>query len=296
MAEQIGFLGTGNMGVPIAQRLVAAGHDVRVWNRTAARAQPVVEAGATAAATPADAASPGGVVFSILADDDALEAVTFGADGILEKLGAGGVHISMSTVSVALATRMERAFAEAGAAYLCAPVFGRPPAAAAGQLAIALSGNPAAKARVTPLLEAVSRRIDDFGEAPGAGNVVKLCGNFMIGTAVETLSEACALAETNGVDRERFVDLLANTLFDCPVYKIYGEGVAKRQYDPPGFRLVLGLKDIRLVLEAAHAKGVPLPMASLARDRLIASMARGRGELDWMAIAELAREDAGLAD
>ena len=200
----------------------------------------------------------------------------------------------MSTVSVAAGQRMETIFAEAGATYLCAPVFGRPPAAAAGQLSIALSGAPDAKDRIAPLLDAFSRRVEDFGAAPGAGNVVKLCGNFMIGAAVETLAEACALAEKNGVDREQFVDLLTGTLFDCPVYKVYGEGVAKQQYEPASFRMVLGLKDIGLVLQAANGVGVPVPIASLVRDRLLASVARGRGELDWMALAALAREDAGL--
>ncbi|MDP6953461.1 MAG: NAD-binding protein, partial [Alphaproteobacteria bacterium] len=192
------------------------------------------------------------------------------------------------------ATLMEKLHAEAGAAYVCAPFFGRPPAAAAGKLGIALSGPADAKARIRPLLDPLSHRVDDFGEAPAAANVVKLAGNFMIGSAIEALAEACALAEKGGVDREAFIDLMSNTLFDCPVYKIYGTGIAKSVYQPAGMRLVLGLKDMGLVLDAANGLGVPMPMGSLVRDRLIRAVNAGQGEDDWMAADVAAREDAGL--
>jgi len=293
MAETIGFVGLGNMGAPIARRLIDAGHAVSVYNRSPDKAAPLVEAGARRADAPAGVAAKGGVVFSIVADDAALEQVTRGPDGVLAALGPGGVHVSMSTIAVATARRMEALHAEAGASYLCAPVFGRPPAAAAGKLAIALSGSAAAKGRVAPLLAAFSQNVRDFGDAPGAANVVKLAGNFLIGSAVEALSEACALAEKNGVDRTAFVELLAGSLFDCPVYRIYGEGIAKRQFTPPGFRLALGLKDINLVLAAAADSEVPMPLASLVHDRLVTSMAKGRRDLDWMAMDLSVSEDAG---
>ena len=293
MAEAVGFVGLGNMGAPIARRLIDTGHAVRVYNRTAAKAAPLVEAGAKRAEAPGGVAAKGGVVLSIVSDDAALEEIALGPDGVLAALGPGGVHVSMSTVAVATARRMEALHAEAGATYLCAPVFGRPAAAAAGKLWVALSGQKAAKVRVAPLLGAFSQGVRDFGDAPGAANVVKLSGNFLIGAAIEAISEACALAEKNGVDRAAFVELLSGSLFDCPVYRIYGEGIARRQYEPPGFRLSLGLKDVNLVLAAAAAAEVPMPLASLVHDRLLASVAKGRSHLDWMAMDLSVSEDAG---
>ena len=293
MAEAVGFVGLGNMGAPIARRLIDTGHAVRVYNRTAAKAAPLVEAGAKRAEAPGGVAAKGGVVLSIVSDDAALEEIALGPDGVLAALGPGGVHVSMSTVAVATARRMEALHAEAGATYLCAPVFGRPAAAAAGKLWVALSGQKAAKGRVALLLGAFSQGVRDFGDAPGAANVVKLSGNFLIGAAIEAISEACALAEKNGVDRAAFVELLSGSLFDCPVYRIYGEGIARRQYEPPGFRLSLGLKDVNLVLAAAAAAEVPMPLASLVHDRLLASVAKGRSHLDWMAMDLSVSEDAG---
>ena len=294
MGETIGFVGLGNMGEPIARRLVDAGHDVSVYNRSPDKTQRLADAGATVAASAAAATPPGGVVFSIVGDDAALDAVTLGDSGILARLGPGGVHVSMSTVAVATAQSMETRHADAGARYLCSPVFGRPPVAAAGQLRIAQSGDPDAKRRVAPLLAAFSQGVTDFGEAPGAANAVKLAGNAMIASAIETMAESCALVEKSGIDRVAFIELLAGSLFDCPVYKGYGKAIAERRFLPAGFRMVLGLKDVTLALEAAHAVGVPMPIASLVRDRLMASVAKGRGELDWAALDQAASEDAGL--
>ncbi len=294
MTDVIAFLGLGKMGEPMARRLLEAGLPLTVYNRTAEKTAALVAAGATTADTPAEAVSAGGVVFTMVANDAALEEVTLGDHGFLNRLGEGGVHISLSTIGVKTATHMGNIHAKAGAAYLCAPVFGRPPAAAAGQLGVAISGDPTAKARIRPLLEPLSRRVDDFGDAPGAANLVKLAGNFMIGSAIEALAEACALVEKGGVDRQAFVDLLSNTLFDCPVYKIYGDGIAQSVYQPAGMRLVLGLKDIELVLDAAHGMGVAMPLGSLIRDRLIRAVTGGHGEDDWMAADVVAREDAGL--
>ena len=294
MAEAIGFIGLGDMGGPIARRLVEAGHDVSVYNRTAERTKNLAAAGAIVAATPAAATPPGGVVFTMVGDDAALHAVTLGEAGILARLGAGGVHVSMSTVAVATGQRMEVLHADAGARYLCSPVFGRPPVAAAGQLRIAQSGDPEAKRRVAPLFAAFAQGVVDFGEAPGAANAVKLAGNAMIASAIETMAESCALVEKSGIDRVAFMELLAGSLFDCPVYKGYGMAIAERRFLPAGFRMVRGLKDVTLALEAAHAVGVPMPIASLVRDRLMASVAKGRGELDWAALDKAVSEDAGL--
>lgn len=290
----VGFVGTGNMGEPIARRLLDAGHRLRVYNRSAARADALVAAGAERATSPADAASPGGVVFSIVSDDAAVADVCGGPDGLVAGLVAGGVHLSMSTVGAATARAMAESHAAAGATYVSAPVFGRPPAAAAGALWMALSGPAAAKARAAPVLAAFTASVRDFGETPEAATVVKLANNFLIGAAIESLAEACALAEKHGVDREAFVDLIANSLFDCPVYRIYGGSVAARRYEPAGFRLALGLKDISLVLDAASAGTVPMPVASLVRDRLLSAIADGREAQDWAALDAAVSAAAGL--
>ncbi len=293
MKETVGLIGTGNMGAPIARRLLDAGHDVLVYNRTPERADALIAAGARRAATPAEAAPVGGIVLSIVADDHALDSICSGDDGILSRLG-GGVHVSMSTIGAATARTMEKRHADAGGVYLCAPVFGRPPVAAAGKLWIALSGPEAAKARVAPVLAAFTAGIKDFGSAPGAANVAKLANNFLIGSAIESMAEACALVEKNGVDRSAFIDLITSALFDCPVYRGYGNAVAERRFEPAGFRLVLGLKDIDLVLAAAAARHVPMPAASLVRDRLLSALAAGRSEQDWAALDAAVSAAAGL--
>lgn len=294
MASTIGLIGLGNMGEPIGRRILDAGFGLRVYNRTAAKAEPLVAAGAVLARSPADAVEPGGIVLTMVADDDALDTVIDGENGLLAKLGEGGVHVSLSTVAASAARRREATHRDAGATYLCCPVFGRPPAAAAGKLALALSGEPSAKQRVRPVLETFSNNIVDFGEASGAANAVKLCGNFLIASAIESMSEACALAEKSGVDRRQFIDLLASSLFDCPVYHIYGEGIADRRYEPFGFRLSLGFKDVNLVLGAAADAEVPMPVASLVHDRLLSLMNKGHGALDWTAVDIGVSEDAGV--
>lgn len=293
MAAPIALIGLGNMGEPIGKRILDAGFDLRVYNRTTEKAKALVDAGAILANSPAEAVEPGGIALTMVSDDPALDRVTKGDDGLLSTLGEGGVHVSLSTVAASTARTMEAEHEAVGARYLCSPVFGRPPAAAAGQLAIALSGDPAAKQRVRPVLEAFSHNIVDFGEAPGAANVVKLSGNFLIASAIEAVSEACALAEKSGVDRRKFIDLLAGSLFDCPVYHIYGEAIADRRYEPFGFRLSLGFKDVNLVLDAAADAEVPMPFASIAHDRLLSLMNRGHGDLDWTAVDIGVSEDAG---
>ena len=295
MQETVGLVGLGNMGAPIARRLLDAGYRLRVHNRTAARAEALAAAGAEVAKTPAEAAPRGGIVFSIVADDDALEAICEGENGIPAGLGAGGVHVSMSTVGAVTAREMEERHEAAGAAYLCAPVFGRPPAAAAGELWVALSGPPDAKARAAPALAAFTAGVKDFGAAPGAASVVKLANNFLIGAAIEAAAEACALVEKHDVDRAAFVELITSSLFDCPVYRIYGEAVAERRYEPAGFRLALGLKDISLALDAAAARSVPMPAASVVRDRLLSALADGRADQDWTALDAAVSAAAGLA-
>jgi 3-hydroxyisobutyrate dehydrogenase-like beta-hydroxyacid dehydrogenase len=294
MSMEAGFIGLGSMGLPIATNLAAAGVKLRVNNRTAAKADPLLEKGAILAANPGDAATAGGIVMTMLADDAAVESVVMGAHGIAARLGRDGIHVSLSTISPATSRRLASYHAEHENTYIAAPVFGRPDAAAARQLVVCTSGPAAAKDRVRPLLEAIGRIIYDYGEDPGAANVAKLTGNFLIIAALEAMGEAFAMAEANGIDRIEVAEMLGKTLFACPVYQRYGEMVAAKRHTPAGFALKLGLKDTDLILKTGGDAHVPMPIASLVRDRLVAALAHGRGEMDWSALALGALDDAGI--
>jgi len=294
MNLEAGFVGLGSMGLPMATNVAAAGVKLRVHNRTASKAAPLVANGATLAASAGEAATAGGIVMTMLADDAAVESVVRGADGIAARLGAGGIHVSMSTIAPATARRLASYHAEHGSIYIAAPVFGRPDNAAARQLVVCTSGPAAAKERVRPLLDAVGRAIFDYGEEPGAANVAKLTGNFLIAAALEAMAEAFTMAERNGVDRVKVAEMLGKTLFACPVYQRYGEMVAAKRNTPAGFALTLGLKDVELVLKTGGDARVPMPIAAVLRERLIAGIAHGRGEMDWSALALGALDDAGI--
>ena len=290
-----GFVGLGGMGRPMARSLHAAGHGVRAWNRTRARAEELARDGdATVAATPADAAR-GGVVVTMVADDAALEEVTSGPEGVIAGLPKGGVHVSMSTVGLATIERLAREHAEAGQLLVAAPVFGRPEAAAARQLSVVAAGPDAAVARVRPLLEAMGQRVFALGAEPSHALAVKLAGNFLITAAIEALAEGMAIVAKAGVDRARLLEVLVETLFGAPVYRVYGRILVEERYAPPGFALPLGVKDNRLLLQAGERLAVPLPLASLVRDRMLAALARGYGDLDWSSFARVSAEDAGVA-
>jgi 3-hydroxyisobutyrate dehydrogenase-like beta-hydroxyacid dehydrogenase len=267
MVTEAGFIGLGSMGLPMATNVIAAGVKLSVHNRTASKAAPLVANGATLAASAGEAATAGGIVMTMLADDAAVESVVMGADGIAKRLGAGGIHVSMSTIAPATARRLASYHSEHGSIYVAAPVFGRPDNAAARQLVVCTSGPAAAKERVRPLLEAIGRAIFDYGEEPGAANVAKLTGNFLIAAALEAMAEAFTMAERNGVDRVKVA---------------------------AGFALTLGLKDVELVLKTGGDARVPMPIAAVLRERLIAGIAHGRGEMDWSALALGALDDAGI--
>lgn len=294
-ARPLGFIGLGNMGQPMAQRLIAAGHSLRVWNRSSNRADPLVALGAERADSPGAACESDGIVFTMVADDRALEAVTLEPGGLLDRLGPGGVHVSLSTISPTTSRRLAEAHGERGAAYIAAPVFGRPDAAAAGKLWVVTSGPEQAKARFRPLIPAIGQGVYDFGEEPGAANIVKLAGNFLIASAIEALGEAAALVGKNGIDPGGVMKMFGETLFACRVYQGYGAQIAERRFSPAGFRLALGLKDVNLALSAGEASDVPLPLGSLLHDRFLSMRAQGDGDLDWSAIALGAARAAGLS-
>jgi 3-hydroxyisobutyrate dehydrogenase-like beta-hydroxyacid dehydrogenase len=291
---RIGFIGLGNMGAAIAANLVRARHEVAIWNRSADKARPLVDAGATLADSPRSAAADRDVVFTMLADDAALESVLGGENGLLAGLRAGALHISMSTIAVATADRVAATHLGRGQHFLCAPVFGRPEAAAAAKLFIVAAGADADFQLASPLFGAISQRVFYLGSSPSAANLVKLCGNFMILSTIEALGEAMALAEKGGVAKHQLVEVLTGTLFDAPVYRTYGTILAEERFKPAGFAAPLGLKDMRLVGQSAEALRVPMPLLSLVRDHLLQTIAQEGEGIDWSAIAQVSKKNAGL--
>jgi 3-hydroxyisobutyrate dehydrogenase-like beta-hydroxyacid dehydrogenase len=290
----VGFVGLGRMGAGMAANLLKAGHNVTVHNRTPTKAEALIAKGAKVAAHVADVCQGNSVVVTMLANDEAVESVVLGRDGIIANLARGGLHVSSSTISVALSERLSHAHAEAGQRFLAAPVFGRPDVAAAGRLSIIVGGESTACETAMPLLKAIGQKIFVVSDVPKAANLVKLSGNFLIASVIESLGEALALVAKGGVDRQRYIEMLTSTLFDAPVYKIYGEMIAQGRFEPAGFAAPLGQKDIRLALAAADQLSVPMPVASLLRDRFLTLVANDGDELDWSAIGRLAARDAGI--
>ena len=292
---KVGFIGLGHMGAGMAANLLKAGHDVTVYNRTRTKIEALVAQGARAAASVSDACS-GDAVMTMLANDDAVESVVFSDGSIIGSLPTAAIHISSSTISVALSERLEAAHAKAGQRFVSAPVFGRPDVAAAGQLFVVAAGAPDAVEAAAPLFDAIGKRTFVVSETPKAANLVKLSGNFLLASVIESLGEAMALIGKAGIDRRQYLDILTSTLFDVPVYKTYGGLIADGQFEPAGFAAPLGHKDILLTLAAAEDLRVPLPLASLLHDRFLTLLAHGGDRLDWSAIGRLAAKDAGEAE
>jgi 3-hydroxyisobutyrate dehydrogenase-like beta-hydroxyacid dehydrogenase len=291
---RVGFIGLGHMGSGMAANLLKAGHDVTVYNRSPAQAEALIELGAKAAASVAEACRDDAVM-TMLANDEAVESVVLGRDGILASLPAGALHVSSSTISVALSGRLSEEHARAGQRFVAAPVFGRPDVAAAGQLYVIAAGEPAAIETAAPLLDAIGQKTFVVSDTPKAANLVKLSGNFLIASMIESLGEALALVAKGGVDRQRYLEILTSSLFDVPLYKTYGGLIASGHFEPAGFAAPLGQKDIRLALAAADELRVPMPLASLLRDRFLTLLANGGENLDWSAIGRLPAVDAGMA-
>ncbi len=289
----VGFIGLGNMGAATATRLLEAGFGVTVYNRSPGKAEALAKRGATVAATVAQACA-GDVVMTMLANDDAVDAVVSGDGGVLATLREGATHISCSTISAALSQRLTAAHAAAGQQFITATVLGRPEAAAEGKLFVLAAGPAEAVQPLLPVLDALGQRTFRVSDAAAVGNVVKLSANFLLANVIESLGEAVALVSKAGVDRGDYIDIITSTLFSAPAYKTYGGLIAREEVEPAGFAARLGIKDIRLVLAAAEELQVPLPIASLLRDRFLTLLAAGGGDLDWSAISTLAQRDAGL--
>ena len=286
----VGFIGLGTMGSRIATNIVKAGHKVRVWNRE----KPAVDALAQIGATPVSSAREafsGDAVFSMLADDAAVHAVI---DPLLDGAPKGLVHVNMATISVALARDLAARHTEQGLFYVAATVFGRPELAAAAKLTIVAAGDAGAVARVQPLFDVIGQRTWPMGVQPERANVVKLAGNLMLGAAVEAMAEASAMASRYGIPPGDFLNVLTSGVFASPAYQLYGDAIAKERYDPPGFRLALTLKDLRLALAAAEEVSAPMPLADVVHESLLEAFARGDGERDLAALARVSMRRAGL--
>jgi 3-hydroxyisobutyrate dehydrogenase-like beta-hydroxyacid dehydrogenase len=290
----IAFIGLGNMGSAMATNLLKAGHTLSVYNRTRSRADELKTLGARVASTPGEAAAGAEVAITMLADDHALESVVFGKGSLLDSLPPNAIHVSMSTISVALSRRLAAAHAERKQHYVSAPVFGRPEAAAAAKLFIVAAGPAEQIERCHSLFDAMGQKTFIAGDDASGANLMKLAGNFLITAVIEGLAESFALVRKAGLDANLFHEILTSSLFNAPIYKTYGALINSQKFEPAGFKLPLGLKDNRLLLAAAEDAAVPMPMASLVRDRFLAALGQGMGELDWSAISKLSAKDAGL--
>ena len=290
---EVGFIGLGNMGAPMAWNLLKAGHRVTVYNRTRSKAETLAREGAKVADRVTDACR-GDVLITMLSDDAAVEAVVFGDGAALSALHHNAIHISMSTISVALSERLADVHGRAGQGYAAAPVFGRPEAAATAKLFIIAAGTDATLRRCQPLFDAMGQQTFVIGAKPSDANIVKLTGNFLIASVLESLGEAFALVRKAGIDPHRYLDILTSTLFSAPVYRTYGAIIAEQQNPANGFKMSLGLKDMRLALAAADARVVPMPVASLVRDHFVEAVAQGEGDADWSGLARIAARRAGL--
>lgn len=290
----VGFLGMGTMGQPMARNLARAGHAVKVWNRTPGRAAGVVDYGATEVSAVSDALHQP-VVFSSLADDRAFADAVLSAPS-LQAAQPGSVHVNLATVSPGMSTEAVSALGERGIRYVAAPVFGRAEVAEAGELTVLAAGDPTAVDEVAPLLAVIGRRTWRIGDDPKQANVVKILGNYLIANAIQAMAEATTVAEKVGGSPELLMEVMNDSLFPGGVYGGYGKMIAQRNYEPAGFRLALGLKDVRLALSEAHDARIGLLFGSALENVFLDALAHGQADQDWSAITESTRRRAGLTN
>ncbi|ALD21072.1 NAD(P)-dependent oxidoreductase [Hymenobacter sp. DG25A] len=292
---QLALLGLGHMGQAMAANLLQAGHQLTVYNRTTEKTEPLVALGAQLAASPAEAVKQAEVVFTMVTGDTALQSLALGIDGFLPAMVPGSIHASCSTVAPATNQMLARLHEEHGTTLVAAPVFGKPDAVAAANLWVCVSGPAAAKSRLAPLWPAISQGQYDVGEDPGAASTVKLCGNFMLGAAIEAMAEAFTLAEKSGVSRQQIYEIMTGTIFNSPIYKSYGHMVATEDYKPLGAAPHILRKDLDLVMQEAQDHGVPMPIANIVLNHLTTTVARTAGDEDWTSFARRVSEEAGLS-
>ena len=294
MGMRVAFIGAGNMGAPMALNLIRAGFEIAVYNRTREKAESLAQAGASIANSPADAVCGVQVVITMLANDHAVREVMLGSETpAIDALAPGAVHMSTSTISVALSKELTEAHATRGQGYVAAPVLGRPDSAAGKKLWVMVAGPPDQVDRCRPLMDAIGRAVTVVGEEAWRANLTKIAMNFMLASMLEAMGESFALVRKSDVDLDPFLEIM-NGLFNSPVYATYGKIIADRRFEPAGFRLALGLKDVGLALQAGQDSAVPMPLASLLRDHFLNAIAHGRADEDWSAMAEVAARNAGL--
>jgi 3-hydroxyisobutyrate dehydrogenase-like beta-hydroxyacid dehydrogenase len=291
---KLGFIGLGKMGAAIAANLLRAGHEVAVWNRTADKARDLVDSGAVLGASPKAAAADREIVMTMLADDAALEEVLGGPEGIFNGLRPGALHVSMSTISVATAERVASRHTGLRQHFLSAPVFGRPDAAVNAKLFVVAAGGSIDLQTASPLFPSISQRVFYIGDRPSAANLVKLCGNFMILSAIEAMGEAMTLAQKGGIPKGQLLEVLTGTLFDSPVYRNYGAALVAERFKPAGFAAPLGLKDMRLLGQSAESLRVPMPLLNVLRDHLLQTIGAEGDSVDWAGIGLTIAKNGGL--
>ena len=299
---QIGFIGTGSMGKPMAQNLLEAGHELVIYNRTPSKASSLEESGAHLAETPAEVAEDAAVVVTMVSDDGAMTDVVFGSEdgdvalgtGLVETLSDEAIHLAMSTISPETSRTLRTAHADRNQRYVAAPVFGKPSFAEDATLSVVAGGPENSVETCLPIFKAVGRQHFVVGSDPAKANIVKLAGNFTIASMMETLGESFALMEKAGIEPEDFLNVINQSLFDSPLYEAYGRTIAERDFEPAGFQLELGLKDMRLTGEVAQEHEAPMPLLSLLHDNLLSAVANGRGSEDWSALGGFVAERAGL--
>ena len=292
-AMKIAFIGLGRMGMGMARNLLRAGHTVAVFNRTREKAEAVAAGGARVASSPADACRDAEAVMTMVADDHAVEEIVFGTDGIAAAMKKDCIHVSHSTISTSLARRLTAEHAQRNQGYLSVPVFGRPEHAESKNLVVVAAGPSDLVDRCRPLFDAIGRQTFVIGAEPWQANVAKVCGNFMVISMIESLGEAYATLRKAGVAPETFLEII-NSLMASPILELYGRIIAHQQFEPAGFALKLGLKDVRLVLAAAEECAAPMPLASLVHDHLLSAVAQGQGEMDWSSMTQVIARNAGL--
>lgn len=289
---KIAFLGTGNMGEPMALNLLKAAHQVTAYDRTREKLAPLKKAGARTADSPAAAVTGADAAITMLPNDHAIHEVMFGA--AIDALPPKAIHMCASTISIGLAKELAAAHSKRGQGYISATVLGRPEAAREKKLWVITAGPRDQIERCRPLMEAIGRGISIIGSEPWQANVTKIGVNFMLMAMLEAFGESFALMRKSNIDPNLFLEAVS-VLFNSPVYATYGKIIADRQFEPAGFRLTLGMKDAGLALDAGQNAAVPMPLASLIHDHFLSAIAHGRADADWAALAEVAERNAGLA-
>jgi 3-hydroxyisobutyrate dehydrogenase-like beta-hydroxyacid dehydrogenase len=286
MNQNIGFIGLGKLGTPMALNLIDRGHTLYVYNRTASKTRTLAAKGAIVCEDVPSLAKQCHIVFTIVSDDAALKTITEGPSGLLNHLQKQSVHVSMSTILPQTAAELYSLHKNHSQYYLAAPVFGRPEAAAEKKLNFTISGDEKIRKQVEPLLKDTGAlNVWDFGDNVTAANTIKLCGNFLIASALEAIGESVNLASNSGVDAQQMWKMLSGTLFNAPVYINYSNIILQKKFEPAAFSMKLGLKDMNLVLQQAKAVNQQMPLASLIQQKMEKMVHNGKENIDWSALS-----------